>query len=425
MRSVPTPPEIMDIPGYDFEDDFSVLIHECKVPDSVQQVLNDRHLISIALFAFAFVDSEKLEDFITTLGTLHDDPPNWNTSVEASSIRHLHHCCVSTTKRERDHRPAEASHNESSSSHMGSLLDLAWADLPPIRVKEVDFLAMKKEFSNKYPSESLSSSNTPCARLIATLMQQKTRKAFTWIPWKELLSESRWLDIQEKGKKRQKLEGIILYDAVADIDDDELSGAPFFIQSILETRAIALALTKICHLSVGKKYLTSFMKLYTARSLDSGLRPPSLKEAQSADKEFWTEAFTMVNESPEEWDMESAISETLNVKNLLSIQMMPRPKVLKGKASGKGKFSFGKGTGKGKGKGKSKSLWDRCNFAKKTWQSNWGKVTPDGAQFCHRFHLYNACSSPNCKFSHTCPVLVNGKICGQKHRAFDHGRSKN
>ena len=289
MRSAPIPPEIMDFPGYDFEDDFSALIHECKVPDSVQQVLNDRHLISIALFAFAFVDSEKLEEFISTLGTLHDDPPNWSTSVEASSIRHLHHCCVSTTKRERDHRPAETSHNGSSSSHMGSLLDLAWADLPPIRVKEVDFLAMKKEFHNKYPSESLSSSNTPCARLIATLMQQKTRKAFTWIPWKELLSESRWLDIQEKGKKRQKLEGIILYDAIADIDDDELAGAPFFIQSILETRAIALALTKICHLSVGKKYLTSFMKLYTARSLDSGLRPPSLKEAQSAESESESE----------------------------------------------------------------------------------------------------------------------------------------
>lgn len=137
----------------------------------------------------------------------------------------------------KTHTPAEQQ-----SGHMGSLLDLAWADLPPVRVKEVDFIAMKKEFSNKYPSESLSLSNTPCARLTASLMQQRSRKAFSWIPWKELLSESRWLDIQEKGKKRQKLEGIILYDAVADVDEDELSGAPYFIQSILDTRAIALAL---------------------------------------------------------------------------------------------------------------------------------------------------------------------------------------
>ena len=80
---------------------------------------------------------------------------------------------------------------------------------------------MKKEFGSKYPSESLSLSNTPCVRLRGSLMQQRTQTAFSWIPWKELLSESRWLDIQEKGKKRQKLEGIVLYDAVADVDEDE------------------------------------------------------------------------------------------------------------------------------------------------------------------------------------------------------------
>ena len=59
------------------------------------------------------------------------------------------------------------------------------------------------------------------------------------------------------------------------------------------------------------------MRLYTARSSDSGLRPPSLKEAQSADEEFWSEAFRLVNEEPDDWTMESAVSEVLEVKNLL------------------------------------------------------------------------------------------------------------
>ena len=166
-------------------------------------------------------------------------------------------------------------------------------------------------------------------------MQQRTRKAFSWMPWKELLNESRWLDIQERGKRRQKLEGIILYDAVADIDEDELSGAPYFIQGILETRAIALALTKICHLSVGKKYLTAVMKLYTTRSSDSGLRPAWLKEAQSADKEFWSDVFGLVNEDPDTWTVESAVTEVLEVKNLLSVLMMRRPRALKGTGKGK------------------------------------------------------------------------------------------
>ena len=428
MRSILLPDLMMDTETWelvDFDEDFLALIRKCKVPESIQQTLHQRHFTSSALFAFAFVDSRALEDFIQAVGTLHDDPPEWNTSIEASSIRHLHHCCVLESKRDSSSAaPVTNISVDPQSTHMGSLLDLAWADLPPLRVKEVDFLAMKKEFMTKYPSETLSTSNTPCARFIATLMQQKARKAFTWIPWKELLSESRWLDIQEKGKKRQKLEGIILYDAVADVEDDELSGAPFFIQSILETRAIALALTKICHLSIGKKYVSQFMKLYTARSSDSGLRSPSLKEAQSADKEFWTDAFNMVNEEPEQWDVESAVSEVLTVKNLLSIHMMPRPRVLKGKGFGKGKSPFEKGKGKGK-KGKGKSFWDRSHLSKKTWQNNWAKATSDGTQFCHRFHLYNSCSSPNCKFSHLCPVLVNGKICGQKHKASEHGRPQN
>ena len=128
-------------------------------------------------------------------------------------------------------------------------------------------------------------------------------------------------------------------------------------------------------------------------------------------KSFGPKPFPLVNEDPETWTVESAVSEVLEVKNLLSIQMMQRPGTAKGKSLGKGK-PFGE---KGKGKGKGKSIWEKGHFAKKTWQSNWGKTTSEGSQFCHRFHLYNTCSSPNCRFSHSCPVLVNGKPCGQKH----------
>ena len=421
MRSHFFPTELMEEMVPEFDEEFAIQLQKCKVPESVQQILSEKQYTSSALFAFALTGESALEAFIEHLGTLHDDPPNWSTSIEASSVRHLHYACMLSAKTsvEPPSKHTSDSPCDNSSGIMGSLVDLAWADLPPTRVKEVDFIAMKKEFHSKYPSESLTFSNTPCARLTASLMQQKTRKAFSWIPWKELLSESRWLDIQEKGRKRQKSEGVILYDAIADVDEDELSGAPFFIQSILETRAIALALTKICHLSVGKKYLTSFMKLYTAKSSDSGLRPPSLREAQSADKEFWSEAFNLYNEDPDTWTVEAAVTEALESKNLLSVLMMQRPRTLKGKGKGKG---LGK---KGKGKGKGKSFWDKSTHAKKAWQSNWSKSTQDGSQFCYRFHLHNTCTSSSCRFSHTCPVLVNGKPCGQKHRATDHGKPKN
>ena len=65
------------------------------------------------------------------------------------------------------------------------------------------------------------------------------------------------------------------------------------------------------------------MKLYTARSSDSGL------------KEFWSDAFSLVNENPDTWTVESAVTEVLEVKNPLSVLMMQRPRTLKGKGKGK------------------------------------------------------------------------------------------
>ena len=418
--------EVEDSPNHQIhiEQELLDLIAYCGVSQGCVDALIEHEYTSVAVFRFAFVDTNALETFITHLGTIQEAPPNWSTSREAASIRHLYHQCVLAMNKTPTEKSSSSQNKQAGS--MENLLDLAWAELPPARVKEADLLRMKKEFHEKYPSESLSSSNTPCARLVATVVQQQSRGAFVWIPWKELLSESRWLDIQEKGRKRQKLEGIILYDAVGDIDDDELSGAPYFLLNILETRAIAMALTKVCHLSMGKRYISAFMKLYTAKTSDSGLRPPSMKESQSADKEFWSQVFTLTNEDPKTWSMETAIQEVLQVKNVLDIQMMQRPRTqLKGKGQHKGK-TFTK-TGKGKEKGKGKSTWDKNNYGKnKQWQPHWAKFIKgsqgEEQQFCHRFHLYDSCNSTSCRFSHLCPVMQNGKPCGQKHRAVDHAK---
>ena len=240
MRTIPIFSDLMDATGYDFDDEFLELFQTCKVPESIWQILNDKHLTSSALFALQ--DDDVLEECIQFVGTLHDDPPDWNTSVEASSIRHLHHSCWNASRAEDSQPKKPEEQSNLSQNPSGNLLELAWADLPPVRVKERAFLAMK-EFSSKYPSESLSSANAPCARLVATLMQQKSRKAYSWVPWKERLRESRWLDIQ-----------------LSYMADDDLSGAPFFIQGGSREESHRFGLDQICHLSVGKKYLTNSMR---------------------------------------------------------------------------------------------------------------------------------------------------------------------
>lgn len=158
MRSNTLPGDLMDMESAEFDEEFSITMQKCKVAESVQQILLDKQYTSSALFAFAFISDSALEEFIQFVGTLHDDPPNWSSSSEASSTRYLHHCCSQAAKNPA-HHPAskeDPTQPEQNSGHMGSLLDLAWADLPPAKVKEVDFIAMKKEFCGKYPSESLS-----------------------------------------------------------------------------------------------------------------------------------------------------------------------------------------------------------------------------------------------------------------------------
>ena len=90
----------------------------------------------------------------------------------------------------------------------------------------------------------------------------------------------------KRGKCRQKLEGIILCDAAIDLDDEDLSGDPFFIESLLGTRAIAFARAGLCHLSQRKKFISVLLKLCSQRSNGTSLRPPNMNGAQSADREF-------------------------------------------------------------------------------------------------------------------------------------------
>ena len=162
-----------------------------------------------------------------------------------------------------------------------------------------------------------------------------------------------------------------------DLEDDDLSGAPFFIQSLLNTRAIAYALTGLCHLSQGKKYISAFMKLYTQRYNDSSLRPPNMKEAQSADKEFWSEAFRLVNEDPQTWSLEAAMIEVPTVRNYLNIHMMQRHKPI-GTGASQGVKG---GTGKPKERAKDK---ERGNTYQMVWSRKISTRTRHGLVIGHQ-----------------------------------------
>jgi len=76
---------------------------------------------------------------------------------------------------------------------------------------------------------------------VPDLLQRKNRGKLTPGLLRKNSSEPGRLDIQEKGKKHQKMEGIILYDVVAEIEDDDLSSAPFFIQGFTWNKESAVS----------------------------------------------------------------------------------------------------------------------------------------------------------------------------------------
>ena len=104
MRSNTLPGDLMDMESAEFDEEFSITMQTCKVAESVpEKIFFDKQYTSSALFAFAFISDSALEEFIQFVGTLHDDPPYWSSSSEASSIRHLHHCCTQATKNPAHH----------------------------------------------------------------------------------------------------------------------------------------------------------------------------------------------------------------------------------------------------------------------------------------------------------------------------------
>jgi hypothetical protein len=53
--------------------------------------------------------------------------------------------------------------------------------------------------------------------------------------------------------------------------------------------------------------------------------------------------------------------------------------------------------------------------------ANWAQRGADGKVPCREYHGRDQCRfGTTCRFSHLCPVLVNGSPCGQPHRASEH-----
>ena len=134
---------------------------------------------------------------------------------------------------------------------------------------------------------------------------------------------------------------------------------------------IAVALCDGAHLASLKSYSSKFIShLTTRRDAESGLRVPSMVEAQHADQKIQQLVAELVVERS--WSLDQALHEVTNIRPDLAVLLQPRPKAAKlptwnpdrsspakGKSYDKGFGKKGKDKGRGKGgkKGKGKNTW--------------------------------------------------------------------
>ena len=186
---------------------------------------------------------------------------------------------------------------------------------------------LREEFESSYPTELLNQDSFPSSRLLALASRIQTSKEVRWIPWKFRLSsraqDDHLLLRPEKTPRLSELSDLLLDEAPT----REIHSGPVsrnLLSQLLSLKAVALSLVKACHLESIKIYNRKFVRLCFPRfEAGSGLRGPSMEEAQQADKRAWEVISDFCN--LHQWPLDNAIYEVTEVRSELSALLAPRP----------------------------------------------------------------------------------------------------
>ncbi|CAE7833488.1 unnamed protein product [Symbiodinium sp. CCMP2592] len=273
---------------------------------------------------------------------------------------------------------------------------------------------LKKRFLEAFPSEILTAMNTPSLRLLSTAVDAEVKKNWSWIPWKSRMTQQMYEDsLMQKPAKRARIETLQLSDLLLDeppqIDINDSTMGISMIRRLLEVHDNALALAGTAHLARLKAYTSKFLSLVSQKfPPETNLRPPSVLEAQQADKHLWSCIFQLVIEK--EWQVNDAIYEFTEIRGDMSSWLQPRAKA----ASAGNRRPYtpggrdnrpptpppGRGTGKGKGKAKSPT--------KQGTQPRgvpWVREYKEGGQvkkLCIGWQIGKCQRGNSCEFTHGC-----------------------
>ena len=294
--------------------------------------------------------------------------------------------------------------------------------------------SLETEVQTELPSRDLLPETMPSLRLLSLMHHQKSKNEFRWVPWKFRLSQAKSEEITAgKTTRLAKAEGIhlhsLLLDSPPELQVENGSMGMHALRQTFETFSYVMAMLELAHLATMKQYYMRFINLMTTRmDAETGLRNPTILEAQSADKTLMNIACELVVE--QKWCFDDAIHEITFIRAEINTLLQPRPKLPKqtfqrlesnnAKGSNKGlrpgPYTKGKGNkGSGKQSGKSQG--------KVSWVT---EITANGTkkQLCMRFQSGKCDLGSACRFHHGCAYpLPSGEACGKNHGALMHERT--
>ena len=405
--------------------DLAQVFSDCGVPPPIAVGIVSSGW-DVEKFALGFKSDSEFDvpEVLQELG-IDDELPR----IQRASLKQAWNKCVNHCKSESVHPPDGFSGPAATvpGSHSHDASEGSWSEAFAPKLGGPVIAAMKKKFATSYPSEPLTPETMPSNRLIALVHQCITKSHWKWIPWKFRMSLHREDESQSsRASKVPKLENLqlhnILMDEVPSLEISNTSMGLHALRVSFDVYNNAVALCEGAHLANLKAYSMKSMSLLTTKyDAESGLRSPTITEAQSADKLIAGIMMELINDR--NWTHDQALHEMTHMRSELSMFLQPRPRLNKPipspweKGGKKGGFDKGgkyqKGSGKSKtkdkGKGKGKTTWVSEILVNGEWKS-----------LCLRYQS-GKCSFPDCRFIHACAYPKgDGTACGGKHTAMEH-----
>ena len=296
----------------------------------------------------------------------------------------------------------------------------SWVESFAPKITSAKLAELKKKFLASYTSELLTPSTVPSLRLISLAAHQEAKQDFKCIPWKHRMTEERAADLLiSRPSKQPRLEMLGISSLLIDepptleVSDNNLGISG--VQRILAVRDFALAM------------------VYEPAS---GLRPPSILEAQQADCKLWQLIYSLVQDK--DWKLNDAIFEITEVRGDMASLLQARPKPLqhprpadkggKGKGLNRLMSESWRGGFSEKGKGQGKEKGQKGKGSSKGASSSWVKnvqVNGEAKQLCMLWQSGKCSRGANCAFIHACAYpKSDGTACMSKsHNAMNHANT--